>query len=772
MRLSRTALFNILAVSTLCITLMACGGSGEGDGNTPAEGNPSTVSGGNSGSNAKGSKQYNDRLLGATLWMQRAAEYQALCYQAFNSAALHLNEALNDPNWTAAAEQGDDLRRLTPAVVLDIDETVLDNSYYQARLILENTNYGSDSWKAWSDEAAATPIPGALDFCKFAESIGVKVIYVTNRKEPEREATAKNLREYGFPLDADTGNLILRTGDSEKGPRRTAVTENFRVVMLIGDSLGDHHSGFHHTSEGERNPFTAENKEKWGERWIVLPNPGYGDWDGAILDYNWGVENPDAVRRAALYLKRSDRGASSDANTVGANQPASATSSAMKRNPRVTLDVIGQRHELISAGPMVGGVAHSEAWIWLQTKSMAEVQISYWPESRPSESKMTRVIEANRENDHIACFRLSGLDYGTEYRYEAYINGENASVNYPSRFLTPTHYYYRNNLPDFSFTFGSCGYKNDPKVDRLSADGTAQQYGGDYELYQAIASREDDFMLWLGDNLYYSAPDWTSESGMRARNAKDRSLAHLQPMLANRANFAIWDDHDYGPNNSNGSFALKRESQAVFEDYWPNAGYGAGQDEGTYYSFTWNDCDFFMLDNRYFRAEEGSADGMLGAAQMKWLKEALAQSHATFKFIACGSQMVNPVVLFESFGKYPEEKQELLDWIDSRSIGGVVFLSGDRHLSELLKLEREGKYPLYEYTSSPMGSGFYGGHADEQNNPARVPGTLIGDKRSYGRIEISGEYGSRTATLYAHDKDGNEIWKHVIKQSELRPSQE
>ena len=224
------------------------------------------------------------QTLNATLWLQQSAEAQALTRQAYALARLRLDEALADPTWTAAEEQPDDFAGLPPAVIVDVDETLLDNSYYQARAILAGEEFDQAAWTAWCEEAVAPAIAGAKEFCLQASQRGVTVFYVTNRIEVEKEATRRNLAALGFPLAEGADVLLCKQGKSDKGPRRRAIAERYRVLLLIGDSATDFSSAFGRQDNPTRARIAAEAAAMWGTRWIVLPNPMYGSWADNVVE--------------------------------------------------------------------------------------------------------------------------------------------------------------------------------------------------------------------------------------------------------------------------------------------------------------------------------------------------------------------------------------------------------------------------------------------------------------------------------------------------------
>jgi len=241
--------------------------------------------------------------LNATLWVQTALEYDATTLQAYRLAQIQLEAALADPKWTAAIEQKGDPSRLPPAVIVDVDETVLDNSYYQARMIRDNTAYSTATWDPWVLEQKATAIPGAREFARYAAAKGVTVFYVTNRTANLEEATRANLAAEQFPLTQAVDTVLTRGerpewAASAKGPRRAYIAERYRILLLVGDDLGD----FVVDASGtivDRRSGTAPHEDWWGRRWIMLPNPTYGSWERAIVGS--ATDHLDARRKALRY---------------------------------------------------------------------------------------------------------------------------------------------------------------------------------------------------------------------------------------------------------------------------------------------------------------------------------------------------------------------------------------------------------------------------------------------------------------------------------------
>ena len=224
-------------------------------------------------------------ILNATLWLQQSAEYRAVAMGTYAAATRALDAALADPSWTAALE--DDAAAQPPAVILDLDETAIDNSPFQTRVIREGKTFDPKSWEKWTEEGAAPAIPGALEFLRYARSRGVTPFYITNRDAPaEAPGTLANLQRLGYPLVDNGANLMLRGGrpewKSDKATRRAHVAANYRVLLLLGDDLNDF-ANAREKSAAEREAIIASNASRWGTQWFMLPNPMYGSWERATI---------------------------------------------------------------------------------------------------------------------------------------------------------------------------------------------------------------------------------------------------------------------------------------------------------------------------------------------------------------------------------------------------------------------------------------------------------------------------------------------------------
>lgn len=234
--------------------------------------------------------------LNAVAWMRTAREYSWASRQTFKAATAQIGIALADPNWDALAapERIHSAPAQATAVIVDIDETILDNSSFQASLVRAQSGFDNAKWSAWVNSARATAIPGALEFLHAASAQGVRVFYVTNRGEELLDATLKNLQRLGFP-DASSSTVLMRgtklddcIEGSAKNCRRQHIGRGHRVLMIVGDQLAD----FVTTADGDND----DRYDEWiGERWFILPNPAYGRWESALFNSDWSLS--ESARR-------------------------------------------------------------------------------------------------------------------------------------------------------------------------------------------------------------------------------------------------------------------------------------------------------------------------------------------------------------------------------------------------------------------------------------------------------------------------------------------
>ncbi|MCX2576035.1 5'-nucleotidase, lipoprotein e(P4) family [Pedobacter sandarakinus] len=223
----------------------------------------------------------------AVLWQQTSGEYKALCFQAYNFARLSLKEAL----WS-------DTSKKPNCVIVDIDETVLDNSPFQGHEIKKGLSYNPSDWTEWTNLSKADTVPGALAFLKFAASKNIETFYLSNRDEKDYDATLKNLQKFGFPY-ADDAHLLVSKGTSNKEPRRQTIAETHHILMLCGDNLSDFSNIFYRENKNTATEVIA-NQNLFGTKYIVLPNPMYGDWEKPLYQ----GENLSDKEKAKQRLER------------------------------------------------------------------------------------------------------------------------------------------------------------------------------------------------------------------------------------------------------------------------------------------------------------------------------------------------------------------------------------------------------------------------------------------------------------------------------------
>jgi alkaline phosphatase D len=423
------------------------------------------------------------------------------------------------------------------------------------------------------------------------------------------------------------------------------------------------------------------------------------------------------------------------------------------------------QNNLLQSGPMVGYCEMKEAVIWLQAKENASVKIEYFAVDKPAKVFTTDNYNSSKENGFTYHIITDKLEPGKKYKYTVYINNKKVVLPYETSFSSKKLWQWREDAPDFTVALGSCNYVNEPELDR-----PGKGYGSGYPIFESINSKNPDIMIWGGDNIYLREADWDSKTGILHRYTHSRSIKEMQPLLAKTQNFAIWDDHDFGPNDSDRSFYNKNLSLQAFKDFWGNKSYGMNpkQNEGNYSTFNWGDAQFFLLDDRFFKSPNYRKTGertILGNEQFEWLIDALSSSNAPFKIICIGGQVISNAARFENYATYPEEREKLLKEIEANKIKGVLFLSGDRHFAELSKLDRNGTYPLYDWTVSPLTSGI-GESYKQDKNTNQVEGSLFA-VNNFGTISFSGNAANRQMKLSLFDKQGAVLWNKVILKKEL-----
>jgi len=423
----------------------------------------------------------------------------------------------------------------------------------------------------------------------------------------------------------------------------------------------------------------------------------------------------------------------------------------------------------LKSGPMLAYVEHRTAKIWCEVEGEVSLVLRYWPANLPNEAKEAFKTIHKAYSFETVEFDLVDLKAGMDYHYQVY----QKKMKIPAAqgdFKTQEIWKWRKSAPDFCFLAGSCNYVNDIEYDR-----PGRPYGSDSTIFLTMAKEKPTFMLWLGDSWYTREADFQSKWGLWARASHDRATPVLQNFLKSTSHIGIWDDHDYGPNNEGISYHLKEDAREVFKAYFPNPSFG-NYGKGIYTKVTYYDVDLFLMDNRTWRSSDNMnpyvggkpnpEKRMFGTEQMNWLKNSLLNSTNTFKIIVNGSQSLNKTSGGDCWANYPVELEELLDFLELYKISGVLFLSGDKHISEIVKLDRPNNYPLYDITTSSLTAGISKVRGQEINNPLRVK-NLILEEHNYGRFSISGPSKERMIKIEFVDMHGKSRKEFVIKENEL-----
>ena len=385
-------------------------------------------------------------------------------------------------------------------------------------------------------------------------------------------------------------------------------------------------------------------------------------------------------------------------------------------------------------------------------------EASFWLAAEPGQEFRGRLLRNDTLEQNFKVFigdrgtaihQLRNLTPGSTY--ECILESFGYSRSWT--FETEENWPYREEPPELMIALGSCNYINESAADRPG------KYGGDFGIFDKIVDIDPDMMIWLGDNTYFRPPDWTSESGIWHRRMHTRRSPSMANLLTATEHYAIWDDHDYGPNDSNGSYYGKAWARESFDAFWPAAGPSIPGLEGTVTSFQRSDADFFFLDNRWNRDLVRDEPVILGRAQEDWLIRALASSQAHFKFVAVGGQFLSDAPVFENHVNLaPQERRRILDKIAELEITGVIFLTGDRHHSELSAQDLGDGLMVYDFTVSPLTSKPY--PAKEENSNL-IPESLV-EERNFGSIELRGTWSERELEFCLYDAKGKKRFSQVI----------
>ena len=432
--------------------------------------------------------------------------------------------------------------------------------------------------------------------------------------------------------------------------------------------------------------------------------------------------------------------------------------------------------ELLS-GPMVGSTTTDSASIWIETDVPASVKVHYWlePQQNYDRSFGQPIVKGTAEGStssstpHTGVVQLGNLNPGWLVYYELEIDGRPIRPQTPQVFSLMPPPTLSGNQPDqlaeFSVASASCIYPA-----RLPIQ----------PIWGQLARHRPNALLLTGDNNYMpmvqGAYD-TSEQVVRFAMARYhrylRDVSGLRTVLATTPTYGIWNDHDYGPDNSDRTFRWRELSLSLFKSYYPNPSAGLPSVPGIFTTFRIVDAEFFLLDDRYYRDPNQAPDRktMLGPDQLEWLKSGLKKSSATFKVIVSGGTLlVDRRSPGEHWANFGNERDIFVAWLSQEGITGVLFVAGDWHVGSLNRLHRgQDAYPLYELLSS--NAGFESAFAEETASKHRFHQFAQKEYRGYnfGLLRFAGVKGNRTVTLQVIDQDGKARIDFRLREEDLTP---
>jgi alkaline phosphatase D len=408
-------------------------------------------------------------------------------------------------------------------------------------------------------------------------------------------------------------------------------------------------------------------------------------------------------------------------------------------------------------GPMVGAPAPDAMTIWMRASAPVPVVVEYGTDPSLRGALRSQPLIPSVRDDFVIKPLLTGLLSDTRYYYRILLGGV------PDRYLEPRS----------PFTFTTVPAQGTPGKYRIAFGSCARiQLRPQQPIWHAVERWSPDLFLWLGDNVYIDTLEPTIMADMYQWQ---RAVPELQPLQRSVPQLAIWDDHDYALNDSDRTNPVKTEALQAFNRYWANPGGGLDHAPGVFFKQSYGDVDIFMLDGRWYRDPVDRLDGadktMLGSAQMKWLRDSLKASRATFKLLAIGSSWTTAKgPQGDAWSSYLHERDSLFAFIAKEAIEGVILLSGDAHVGELnaIPWSERGGYDLYELVSSPLAQDT---RTDwlEYRPEMRIRQVFVGGS-NFGAIEIDTTVSPARLSLNLIGENGNRIWKPVaLDAHDLRP---
>ncbi|MBL8525003.1 MAG: alkaline phosphatase D family protein [Betaproteobacteria bacterium] len=396
-------------------------------------------------------------------------------------------------------------------------------------------------------------------------------------------------------------------------------------------------------------------------------------------------------------------------------------------------------------GPMIGAPGPNHVTVWVRASGEFDVRLEVATDRDFRKVLSGASARANARDDYCVVLRADNLLPATTYYYRLRYDGQLDKFQpLPHKTTTAPA-----EPADFRVAFGSC---------------CRVQYDNQQRIFAAVQKLEPDLFLWLGDNIYADSDQPHNIADLYRRG---RVVDHLVPLLRSTPQLAIWDDHDFGFNDSDGSNPIKPQALEVFKNYWANPSYGEADNPGIYFKQSYGGVDFFFLDGRYHRddsdAKDGPAKTMLGARQKAWLKAALLSSTAPFKILVSGTgwSSAEKEKGGDSWAVFMHERNEIFDFIRDKAVSGVVCISGDSHMGELNCIPRSqsGGYDIYDFCSSPLAQ------MPASKFTRQVPEVRVRDvwSRSENVGVISFTMSPEpTLTYTLHDIQGESVWKPLV----------
>ena len=396
----------------------------------------------------------------------------------------------------------------------------------------------------------------------------------------------------------------------------------------------------------------------------------------------------------------------------------------------------------LALGPMIGHVSPTDARVWVQSSGPARVRVRFSMAADLEHAVRASGPALKEESGFMGHVVLEGLQPSTRYYYSVALNGREAMLPpYPSFTTAPEE--------------GSAGHVRFGFVSCVGYHGYGSTAG-----FADMARTNLDLLLMLGDNVYSNTND---PAVQRKSFADQRGTGGWRGLAPRVPVYAIWDDHDYGPDNSDGTMPGKEKSLRTFQELWANPSYGEPDNPGVYYRFSRGAVDFFMLDGRYYRDPNNATNlphkTMLGGKQVDWLKRELAKSKATFKVIASGGEW-QAYGTEDSWRSFKQERDDLLRFLSEKPIEGVLLLSGDRHFTGGYQVE--GKW--IEITTGPLGSD----PATAKNSPEAFLNLSATKGHFYCVYDLDTAARPPTATLEVYRVGDGRVERRTFTWDEIR----